>query len=68
MKHTLSPRQVQIMRKLCRGLVAKEIADEMQISFHTVKAQMRRAKVRLRARNIIQAAAIFTVGECSTKG
>lgn len=63
MKHTLSPRQVQIMRKLCCGLVAKEIAVELNISFHTVKAQMRRAKLRLHARNIIQAAAIFTAEE-----
>lgn len=59
MKHTLSPRQVQIMRRLCRGLVAKEIAEDLGISFHTVKAQMRRAKLRLHARNIVQAAALF---------
>lgn len=63
MKHTLSPRQVQIMRRLCRGLVTKEIADDLGISFRTVEYHMELAKKRLRARNITQAAALFTAGQ-----
>lgn len=60
MKHTLSPRQVQIMRMLCRGLMAKEIACDLGISFHTVKQHIRLVKIRLCARNVVQAAVIFS--------
>lgn len=60
MKHTLSPRQVQIMRQLCAGLVAKEIAEADGVSIHTIKSHIIRIKARLKARNIVQAAHIFT--------
>lgn len=61
MKHTLSPRQVQIMRALCRGLGAKEIADELGIGTRTIEAHIQVAKTRLGARNIVQAAVKFTL-------
>lgn len=59
MKHTLSPRQEEIMRLVCRGLVAKEIALQKDISEFTVKMHLRSAKRRLAARNIVQAAVLF---------
>lgn len=61
MKHTLSPRQVQIMRALCRGLGAKEIAGELGIGTRTVEAHIQVAKTRLGARNIVKAAVKFTL-------
>jgi len=61
MKHTLSPRQTQIMRLLCRGFVAKEIAGEFGISFHTVKMHIRTVKKLLHARNTTQAAVLFSL-------
>lgn len=61
MKHTLSPRQVQIMRALCRGLGAKEIADELGIGTRTIEAHIQVAKLRLGARNIVQAAVKFSL-------
>jgi len=60
MKHILSPRQVQVMRMICRGLVAKEIAGDLGISFHTVKQHIRVVKNRLHARNTTQAAVLFS--------
>ncbi len=59
MKHTLSPRQVEIMRMVCRGYVVKEIALQKHISEATVKMHLRLVKRRLSARNIVQAAVIF---------
>lgn len=61
MKHTLSPRQVQVMRAVCRGLVAREIADELSISTRTIESYMQQAKQRLKARNIVQAAVKFSM-------
>jgi DNA-binding NarL/FixJ family response regulator len=60
MKHTLSPRQAQIMYRICAGLVAKEIAREFAISKRTVQSHMSEAKRRLQARTIAQAASRFT--------
>lgn len=62
MKHTLSPRQVEVMQLVCRGLVAKEIAIAKGISALTVKNHMRDAKRKLAARNMVQAAVLFTLG------
>lgn len=60
MKRSLSPRQAEIMRMLCRGIIAKEIAVSKGISHTTVRAHIRVAIRRLQARNIIQAAVLFT--------
>lgn len=60
MKHTLSPRQVEIMRRLCRGLAAKEIAGELGIGVCTIEGHIKIAKRRLGARNIVQAAVLFS--------
>ena len=61
MKHELSPRQAQIMYRICAGMVAKEIAGELAISLYTVKAHLKEAKRRMQARTIAQAAVVFTV-------
>lgn len=61
MKHILSPRQVQIMRRLCAGLIAKEIAGELGISARTIESHIVEAKRRLKARNIVQAAVTFSM-------
>ena len=60
MKHELSPRQAQIMYRICAGMVAKEIAGELAISLYTVKAHLKEAKRRLRSRTLAQAAVTFT--------
>jgi DNA-binding CsgD family transcriptional regulator len=60
MKHELSPRQAQIMYRICQGMVAKEIAGELAISLYTVKAHLKEAKRRLRSRTLAQAAVTFT--------
>ena len=60
MKHELSPRQAQIMHRICAGMVAKEIAGELAISLYTVKAHLKEAKRRLRSRTLAQAAVTFT--------
>lgn len=68
MKYTLSPRQVQIMRMICRGFVAKEIATQKGMSFFTVKMHLRLIKRRLNARNTTQAAVIFSTSGHYPKG
>ncbi len=59
MKHTLSPRQAQIMHRICAGLLAKEIAGELTINVYTVKAHIKEAKRRMQARTMAQAAVVF---------
>jgi DNA-binding CsgD family transcriptional regulator len=61
MKHTLSPRQVEIMRRICRGMIAKEISAELGIGVQTIEGHIKIAKKRLQARNIVQAAVKFTL-------
>ena len=60
MKHTLSPRQAQIMYRICQGMLAKEISGELAISPHTVKAHLKAAKRRLNARTLAHAAVKFS--------
>ena len=59
MKYSLSTRQVEVMRRLCRGLVAKEMAGEMGLSRRTVEYHLEMAKKRLHARTLAHAAAAF---------
>jgi DNA-binding CsgD family transcriptional regulator len=61
MKHELSPRQAQIMHRICAGMVAKEIAGELAISLYTVKAHLKEAKRRLNARTLAHAAVRFSI-------
>jgi DNA-binding NarL/FixJ family response regulator len=54
----LTPRQIQVMRGLCAGLVGKEIASEMNRGVRTVQSHIEAAKKSLGARNIAHAAFI----------
>jgi DNA-binding CsgD family transcriptional regulator len=71
MKHTLSPRQAQIMYRICQGMLAKEISGELAIGPRTVKAHVKEAKRRLNARTLAHAAVIFSIqspAPIATKG
>jgi len=68
MKHTLSPRQAQIMYRICQGMLAKEISGELAISPHTVKAHLKAAKRRLSARTLAHAAVKFSDEKLSDGG
>jgi DNA-binding NarL/FixJ family response regulator len=46
-RYNLTPREQQVVSYLVRGLTSKEIADQMQISAHTVKAFLRLVMVKL---------------------
>ncbi len=54
----VTPRQLEVMLKLCQGKVNKQIAYEMDVSTATVKAHIRNAIGRLKAKNRVHAAAI----------
>jgi len=54
----VTPRQLEIMLKLCEGKVNKQIAYELDVSIATVKAHIRNAITRLGARNRTNAVAI----------
>jgi DNA-binding CsgD family transcriptional regulator len=55
---TVTPRQLEVMLKLCQGKVTKQIAYEMDVSMATVKAHIRNAITRLGAKNRVHAAAM----------
>ena len=61
MKHALSPRQVEVMRLLCQGLTDKEVASETGLTVFTVGEYVKQIRIRLHARNRVQAAVIFSV-------
>jgi DNA-binding CsgD family transcriptional regulator len=46
-RFNLTPREQQVVSYLIRGLTTKEIADQMRISTHTVKAFLRLVMVKL---------------------
>lgn len=45
----LTPREVEVLHKLARGLANKEIADALAISEHTVKGHLKNILAKLRA-------------------
>lgn len=45
----LTPREVEVLHKLARGLANKEIADALGISEHTVKGHLKNILAKLRA-------------------
>jgi len=53
---SLTPRQIEIVQCLKRGLSNKEIARELTISHGTVKAHLVALSLRLRAKNRTEAA------------
>lgn len=56
----LTPRQTEVMREICQGKIGKEIANEMGVSTRTVETHIQLAKRALGARNIVQAAVMFS--------
>lgn len=51
----LTPRQLQVLRGLCAGLVGKEIAAQMGLGVRTIESHIQGAKRSLGARNIAHA-------------
>ncbi len=54
----LSPREIEILQKVAYGSTTKEVADELGISFHTVKTHLERIFEKLGANDRAQAVAI----------
>ena len=52
----LTPRETEVLRHIARGLSNKEVAAELAISPHTVKAHLRRALDKLHLRSRTEAA------------
>ena len=55
----LSPRQREIMSRICNGLSTKMIAEELSMSEFTVKDHLKRIKEKLKATNTAHAAAKY---------
>jgi DNA-binding CsgD family transcriptional regulator len=55
----LSPRQIEVIRGICRGLTDKEIADDLGITTHTIGHHVRLIFQRLNSRSRAQAAVQF---------
>ncbi|MEP1931370.1 MAG: helix-turn-helix transcriptional regulator [Roseibium sp.] len=55
----VTPRQLEIMLKLCEGKVNKQIAYELGVTTATVKAHIRFAIARLDAKNRVHAVAMI---------
>jgi DNA-binding NarL/FixJ family response regulator len=54
----LSPREIEILQKVAYGASTKEVADQLGISFHTVKTHLERIFEKLGANDRAQAVAI----------
>jgi DNA-binding NarL/FixJ family response regulator len=54
----LSPREIEILQKVAYGATTKEVADQLGISFHTVKTHLERIFEKLGANDRAQAVAI----------
>lgn len=59
MKALLSPQENRVMQHCAAGLTDKEIAIELSISPHTVRAHLNNAKEKFKARNKTHAAVIY---------
>jgi DNA-binding CsgD family transcriptional regulator len=51
--YQLSPRELQVAKRICRGFGNEEVAREMQISSGTVKTHLRNIYRRIRVTNKI---------------
>jgi DNA-binding NarL/FixJ family response regulator len=52
---TLSPRELEILELLSRGKVSKEIADQLSISYHTVRVHLKHIYEKLHVRSHAEA-------------
>lgn len=64
----VTPRQLEILLKLCEGKVNKQIAYELDVSIATVKAHIRNAITRLGAKNRTNAVAIVAANSAIFHG
>ena len=55
MKNTLTERELNVLFYLAKGLVNTQIADNLHISVHTVKAHLEAIYEKLNVNNRIQA-------------
>ena len=62
---SLSPRQASVMKMICSGHSLAEIGERLSISPYTVAAHLQRAKAKLGARTMAQAAVMWA-GKAST--
>jgi DNA-binding NarL/FixJ family response regulator len=56
---TLSAREEEILELLCQGRLSKEIADQLAISFHTVRVHLKHIYEKLHVRSRAEAAFKF---------
>ena len=61
MRKKLSEREFQIVQFLVLGMTNKEIARELNISIHTVKAHLEDIYDKLKINNRIQASIVATI-------
>jgi DNA-binding NarL/FixJ family response regulator len=54
----LSPREIEILQKVAYGATTTEVADQLRISFHTVKSHLEQIFEKLGANDRAQAVAI----------
>lgn len=59
-KNPLSPREIQILKLLAQGFVQKEVADKLDLSYHTVCFHIRGAFKKLDVSNLTAAVAKAT--------
>lgn len=55
----LSTREMQIADRIHQGMIEKEIADEMHISYETVRTHTKNIRRKLKARNAADITRIF---------
>lgn len=56
-EHGLSERELEVLQKLCRGMLYKEISQEMQVGYSTVRTYVERIYNKLHVRSRSQAVA-----------
>jgi DNA-binding NarL/FixJ family response regulator len=65
---TLSAREQEILELLSRGAVSKEIADQLSISYHTVRVHTKHIYEKLHVRSRSEAVLKFIAGKGSSSG
>ena len=55
-QQVISPREIEVLNLLCKGMIAKEIATQLYISQHTVVSHPKNLITKLEARNSLHMA------------
>ena len=55
-QQVISPREIEVLNLLCKGMTAKEIATQLYISQHTVVSHRKNLITKLEARNSLHMA------------